>query len=71
MTYELRLSEEQLRIVRQILEQELQTVHAELRRTHNVDFKDQVRHRMESISQALHAMEQAVESSQAGQYIPA
>jgi ABC-type phosphate transport system auxiliary subunit len=71
MTYQISLSQEELQTVRQVLEEELEAVHTELRRTRNMDFKEQVRHRMESISQALHAMEQAAGSSQAGQYTPA
>jgi len=71
MTFEIKFTEDELRTVRQILEQELETVHAELRRTHNMDYKEQVRHRIEAISHSLHAIEDASAGSQKGEYVSA
>jgi hypothetical protein len=69
MIVDVKLSEEDVRTLRLILEQELRNLRPEYRRTHNVSFKDEVRQHMDTISRVLHAIEQVGEGSQAGQYV--
>jgi hypothetical protein len=65
MAHELRLSDEELAELGRILQRELDTTRGELRRTRNLDYKEEVRHRMEMTDR----LRRIIETAKAGQHV--
>ncbi|MCY2929762.1 MAG: hypothetical protein NTV86_09770 [Planctomycetota bacterium] len=58
MSHKIELTDEELAALEQLLEQELRTSLVELRHTHNIDYKERVRHNvglLQRLVNALHA----------------
>jgi hypothetical protein len=59
MAYELRLTQEELDELRQSLRCDLDETHDELRRTRNIEYKEQVKHHLGVIDRLMKMVETA------------